>query len=96
MLPHRHLTGRILAAAVSLAISVATVGAQQQPRADPPIGPRRRHRHARLRRRRHQVRGRQLLRFRPKKLLRRLGVVSSGVGRGAVPVSAASTSAAVW
>ena len=31
MLPHRDLTGRILAIAVSLAISVATVGAQQQP-----------------------------------------------------------------
>jgi len=31
MLPHRDLTGRILATAVSLAISVATVGAQQQP-----------------------------------------------------------------
>jgi len=42
MLPHRHLTGRILAAAVSLAISVATVGAQQQPPqpgAKPPQAP---------------------------------------------------------
>ena len=42
MLPHRHLTGRILAAAVSLAISVAIVGAQQQPPqpgAKPPQAP---------------------------------------------------------
>jgi len=42
MLPHRDLTGRILATAVSLAISVATVGAQQQPAqpgARPPRSP---------------------------------------------------------
>ena len=42
MLPHRHLTGRIFAAAVSLAIAVATVGAQQQPpqpAAKPPQAP---------------------------------------------------------
>ena len=42
MLPHRHLTNRIFAAAVSLAISVVTVGAQQQPPqpgAKPPQAP---------------------------------------------------------
>src|ERR1700752_5021124 len=37
MLPHRDLTGRILATAASLAIAVAAVGAQQQPQ--PPTRP---------------------------------------------------------